>query len=152
MKLAEALQERADLNARISNLDTRLQNNALVQEGERPAEDPLELIQELDACYVRSEQLIADINRTNSETIIDGKTLTQLLAHRDILTWKLASYRNLVNRASQQISRARNSEIRILSAVDVRALQKQIDQMSKELRLTDNAIQAANWQTDLIED
>lgn len=152
MKLAEALQERADLNARISNLDTRLQNNALVQEGERPAEDPLELIQELDACYVRSEKLIADINRTNSETIIDGKTLTQLLAHRDILTWKLASYRNLVNRASQQISRARNSEIRILSAVDVRALQKQIDQMSKELRLTDNAIQAANWQTDLIED
>ena len=43
MKLAEALQERADLNRAIQQLENRLSNNALVQEGERPAEDPQEL-------------------------------------------------------------------------------------------------------------
>ena len=39
MKLAEALQERADLNRKIDELRARLQNQALVQEGEKPAED-----------------------------------------------------------------------------------------------------------------
>ena len=47
MKLAEALQERADLNRRIAQLRSRLESNALVQEGEKPAEDPNELWQEM---------------------------------------------------------------------------------------------------------
>ena len=38
MKLAEALQERADLNSKINELRCRLGNNATVQEGEAPAE------------------------------------------------------------------------------------------------------------------
>lgn len=38
MKLAEALQERADLNRTIQQLKERLDNNVLVQEGEQPAE------------------------------------------------------------------------------------------------------------------
>ena len=36
MKLAEALQERADLNYKISDLELRLTQNSLVQEGEAP--------------------------------------------------------------------------------------------------------------------
>ncbi len=49
MKLAEALQERADLNKRISDLQGRLNQNSLVQEGEIPNEDPNVLMQELEA-------------------------------------------------------------------------------------------------------
>ena len=48
MKLAEALQERADLNRRIQQLQQRLSSNAVVQEGEQPAEAPSELLAELD--------------------------------------------------------------------------------------------------------
>lgn len=48
MKLAEALQERADLNRNIEQLRSRLRNNVLVQEGEQPAEDPIKLKMELD--------------------------------------------------------------------------------------------------------
>ena len=40
MKLAEALQERADLNRRISELTDRISCCVLVQEGEEPPEDP----------------------------------------------------------------------------------------------------------------
>ena len=40
MKLAEALQERADLNRKIEQLSDRLEANVLVQEGEVPLEDP----------------------------------------------------------------------------------------------------------------
>ena len=48
MKLAEALQERADINIKLKQLERRMQNNALVQEGEAPSEDPEALRRELD--------------------------------------------------------------------------------------------------------
>ena len=56
MKLAEALQERADLNRRIAQLNNRLSCNATVQEGEQPAENPSELLKELDSCIDRLEE------------------------------------------------------------------------------------------------
>ncbi len=53
MKLAEALQERADLNRAIEQLHSRLDSNSLVQEGETPAEDPNSLKRELDSSLER---------------------------------------------------------------------------------------------------
>ena len=88
MKLAEALQERADLNRRIQQLQQRLGNNAVVQEGEAPAEDPAELLRELDGCAENLEQLIARINLTNCRAEVDGESLTALLARRDALDRK----------------------------------------------------------------
>ena len=40
MKLAEALQERADINRNIERLKKRLNNNVLVQEGETNSRRP----------------------------------------------------------------------------------------------------------------
>ena len=48
MKLAEALILRADSNRRVEQLKQRLLRNAKVQEGNQPAEDPQELIVELE--------------------------------------------------------------------------------------------------------
>ena len=92
MKLAEALQERADLNRRIEQLRTRLDMNALVQEGEKPAEDPAELLSELNGCIARLEELISAINHANCRVTVDGSTLTQLIARRDALTLKIQAY------------------------------------------------------------
>ena len=149
MKLAEALQERSDLNTRIAQLRTRISNNALVQEGEQTAEDPAELIRQLNACVKELEELIARINLTNSTTKVEKKTLTEWLASRDALTLKLSIYRDLVNEASTSAYRARGTEIRIKPTVNVASLQKEVDQMSRDLRLIDNTIQAANWSTEL---
>ena len=149
MKLAEALQERADLNRRISQLGSRLDNNVTVQEGETPAEDPAELLAELDACIARLQELIAAINLTNSRTLVEGRSLTELIAERDCLNLKLQSYRRVVDSASCLSQRAARTEIRILSAVDVRALQKQADDLSARLRRLDNTIQESNWKTEL---
>ena len=44
MKLAEALIARADLQKKISQLSSRMQHNAKVQEGEKAAEDINELL------------------------------------------------------------------------------------------------------------
>ena len=149
MKLAEALQERADLNSKINELRSRLSNNATVQEGEAPAENPAELLSQLDECAARLEELMARINATNCATVTERGTLTELIARRDCLTLRLSAYRNLVNEASCLAPRASRTEIKIVSAVDVKKVQKQADELAKELRLTDNLIQQSNWLTEL---
>ena len=85
MKLAEALQERADLSRTIEQLSMRLQNNALVQEGEKTVEDPAVLISKLDELILRLENIIARINKTNCNTMIDGVSVTEMIARRDTL-------------------------------------------------------------------
>ncbi len=150
MKLAEALQERADLNQKIDELRLRLQNNALVQEGEEPAEDPEELLRELDECVDRLEELMSHINKTNCLTTDNGESITELIAKRDTLNVRIRAYRDLITAASGATRRYSASEIKILSAVNVRYLQKKLDEMSKQLRLTDNRLQALNWTTELL--
>lgn len=151
MKLAEALQERADLNRRIEQLRYRLSNNVLVQEGEKPAEDPAALLEELEGSLARLEWLIARINLTNCAVKVEGRSLTELIARRDVLSLRADAYRRLVEEASQNTHRATRTEIKILSAVDVPALQRQADDASRELRLLDNTLQATNWTADLME-
>ena len=151
MKLAEALQERADLNRRIEQLRDRLNNNVLVQEGEKPLEDPAALLEELESSFTRLEWLIARINLTNCAVKVEGRSLTELIARRDVLSLRAEAYRRLVEEASQNTHRATRTEIKILSAVDVPALQRQADDASRELRLLDNTLQATNWTADLME-
>lgn len=151
MKLAEALQERADINRKIEQLKSRLNNNVLVQEGEQPAEDPEKLKQELDAAISRLSYIISRINLTNSRVSIDGQTLTELIAKKDILSLKISAYKDIVFTASQTAYRARNTEIKIRSAITVTDWQSETDAMSKELRLLDNKLQAVNWSTELME-
>ena len=151
MKLAEALQERADLNRRIEQLRCRLNNNVLVQEGEKPLEDPAALLEELESSFPRLEWLIARINLTNCAVKVEGRSLTELIARRDVLSLRAEAYRRLVEEASQNTHRATRTEIKILSAVDVPALQRQADDASRELRLLDNTLQATNWTADLME-
>lgn len=149
MKLAEALQERADLNKRIAQLRSRLVMNATFQEGEKCAEDPLELLKELNFCIQNLETLMTAINLTNCQTIINGVSLTELIAKRDSLTLKIQAYREVLDAASRLAQRATRSEIKILSAIDVKEHQKELDLFSKELRKIDNTIQEANWTTPL---
>ena len=150
MKLATALSERADLQRRISELGGRLNNNARVQDGEKPSEDPQELLSELNKDFERLEELIARINHTNNETKSGDVTLTDLIAKRDCLKQKIGIMRSFLNTASEKISRYSKTEIRILSTVSVSELQKELDKLSKELRETEETIQGLNWTTDLI--
>ena len=147
MKLAEALNERADIQRRIAQLESRLIDNAKVQEGEEPAERPEDLLAELDGLFSRLEELMSKINWTNSQTIQEGHTMTQLLARRDCLTRKIGVLRSFLQSASATVSRATRSEIKIKSTVSVAKMQKQVDGLSKELRELDSAIQALNWTT-----
>ena len=85
------------------------------------------------------------------ELIVEGQTLTALIARKDALSLKIRLYKEIASTASQTTYRARNTEIKIKSTISVADWQAEIDQMSKELRLLDNQLQQSNWNTDLIE-
>lgn len=151
MKLANALSQRAELQTRIRQLEARLYNNAQVQEGERPAEAPEDLLRELEEDYTRLEVLISAINRTNNATELeDGSTLSDLLARRDCLKGRLGILRNFLDSASALVRRHSVSEIKVKSTVNVRQMQKQMDGLSRDLRELEETIQEKNWTTELL--
>ena len=147
MKLATALAERSDIQNRINTISVRLDNNAKVQEGD---EDPKALMEELDRLIVRLEDLVARINLTNSGTVYEGKTITELLAHRDCLKKKVRVLRDFLDTASDRVTRMTRTEIKIVSTVPVTEIQKTVDGLAKELRTVDEKIQELNWTTELV--
>lgn len=150
MRLAEALNLRADINKRISQLGERLRANAKVQEGDTPAEAPEELLAELDRLTSELEELMGRINLTNSRTLSDGVSLTEMIAKKDALTLKSGIIRKFLAEASLKIERYSNKEIKILSTVNVAELRTQSDKLSEELRLLNVKIQELNWTTELL--
>lgn len=149
MKLAEALNQRADLQKRIAQLRERLSNNIKVQEGDQPAEKPEELFQELEGSLKQLKDLIVSINRTNQETVWEGNTLTELIAEKDVLSMQLATLRAALDAANVRSDRYSRNEIKFVRTIDVNVLQKKVDDLSKGLRELDSKLQQANWMTDL---
>ena len=151
MKLAEALIQRADAQKRVEQLRNRLSRSAKVQEGEQPPEDPQELLAEIDTVITELTRLIQQINRTNASTNFDdNRTLTDALAERDTLMLRRGMLTTLIN-ASQPQMRYGRAEIKELPTVNVAEIQRQVDDVSRQYRELDTAIQQMNWTIDLIE-
>ena len=123
MKLAEALQERADLNRKITELTARIKFNCLVQEGENPDEDPAMLLKEFDSCIDRLRYLMTAINKTNSKTVSNGRTLTEIIAEKDAVSVMLSAYHTFIAEMGKKTDRARYSEIKIIGTMDVPEIQ-----------------------------
>lgn len=152
MKLATALSRRSEMQNHLSELDERLQTNSKVQEGQLPAEDPMNLLEDLDRTSSELETLIRQINRTNALSMKDGQSIADRLARRDVLSKRLSILRRFLDSASAKVDRYSRSEIVVNSTVDVPEFRKEVDQLSKELRLLDESIQEMNWTIDLMED
>ena len=152
MKIAEALILRADIQKRIAQLKTRLNNNAKVQENEEPAENPELLLTELENLISQLNDLIVKINRTNTLSKIDGISLVELIAKKDTLSRKAGILSEFIEIASQKVNLYSTTEIKVFSTVNVSELQKKLDKLSKEIRETDTKLQQANWTIDLVEE
>ena len=150
MKLSEALIIRSDLQKRVEQIRTRLVANAKVQEGDKTVENPTEILAELNQTLKDLGNIIKRINLTNSKVIDGKKTMTELLADRDVLSMKIKIEQEFLTAARNKIDRYSNKEIKIFSSVDVKEEQTKLDKLSKELRELDVKIQALNWQSDLI--
>lgn len=150
MKLAEALNERKLLQERLNRLQERLNANVKIQEGDTPSEDPEGLFAELERTVSQLEELIVRINHTNAVTLVDGRSIADLVASRDVGMKHVRILSQVLQQAAERTNRYSKTEIRIVSTIDVATRQKKLDKMSKALRELDGKIQAANWTTDLL--
>lgn len=151
MKLAEALVLRADIKRRMEQMKYRLNRNAKVQEGEKPAEDPQMLLSELERLSEEMVTYIQRINRTNCVVELeDGFTLADAIARRDMLAQKQESYRQLAQSATMDQDYRTRSEIKYFSTVNVSQIQETADRLAREHRQLDVRIQEMNWKADLL--
>ncbi len=152
MKLGEALINRADAQKRVPQIRERLSRSAKVQKGEKPPEEPETLLQELDRTLNTVKTLIQQINKTNSVTVLShGQTISDTLAERDMIAQKRTILSEFIKAASTMQPRFTRSEIKFYSTVEIKKMQKQVDNLAKQYRELDSQIQAANWATELIE-
>jgi hypothetical protein len=122
-----------------------------VQEGEQPAEDPSELLAEVDRAFTRLLHLIQSINRTNTRTAFsERQTIADAIAERDVIGKKRDLLVSVAEAGSTRQDRYSKSEVKFVATVPVAQLQKQIDGLSKSFRELDTKIQELNWKTDLV--
>ncbi|MBU7006182.1 DIP1984 family protein [Phosphitispora fastidiosa] len=152
MKLAEALILRADLQKRVEQIKSRLISYAKVQEGEIPAENPQDLLDELEKVRQQLTELIKRINRTNGTVKFnDTDTISDILTEREQIWNKRMILSHLTEAAMIKHDRYSRSELRYLSTVNVKDLQKQVDELSRQYRELDTRIQEKNWTIDLMQ-
>ena len=150
MKLAEALSLRKDLEKRISDLKERLDNSVRVQEGDEPAENPTELLTELDRYLEQLEKLIYNINVTNMKIVDEeGNSMTKLLAERDVLNKRISILRSTFNRAASYGDRYSRNEVRSIATIEAKPLRQELDKFSKQYRELDMTIQRLNFTYEL---
>jgi hypothetical protein len=152
IRLAEALLLRADLQKKQASLRSRIENNAAVQQGDKPHEDPTKLMAEFNGVTEELAALVYRINVANLRgTLADGRSITQALAQRDALVQRHAMLTAAAGAANKQPDRYGIREIKWVTAVPVASLQKQADDLARQVRETNVAIQEANWRVLLSE-
>lgn len=132
-------------------LAVRIRKTALAQEGDTPPEDPNELLVIYEKSARELRDLIVAINHTNATTPFDAGFMTNALAERNRLKAMVTLLRDTASAATVIRSAQTRSEIKFVATVNVSALQKKIDQLSRDLRVLDTKIQSANWTTDMPE-
>ena len=152
MKLAEALILRADCRKRFEQLNARILRSAKAQEGDEPAENPAELLAELEGVSGEFAALVKRINKTNAATPFrEGLTLADALAERDALALRRGVYSGLAQAAAVTQDRYSRSEVKFKSTVNVAEIQKRADDLAKSYRELDSRIQELNWTAELAE-
>ena len=150
MKLAEALLLRGDLQKKLASLRERIVRNGLVQEGNAPHEDPNALLLEAAGVIDELEALVTSINVANlSNKLPDGRTLTAAIAHRDSLVQRHAMLQAAIGATQKEPDRYSVREIKWVAAVDVAKLQKQSEDLARQIRELNAKIQETNWKIEL---
>ena len=151
MKLAEALNIRAELQTKVAELKERIKASAKVLEGDEPCDNVEVLCKEFNETLVQLEDLIYRINLTNVQTTLDGESLTRMMAKRDVLSMRVKAMHDIVRYVSANDTRYGRNEFKYVRMVDVSILRKQDDTCAKQYRELDMKIQSLNWTVDLID-
>ena len=150
MKLAEALLLRGDIQKKLASLRERIVRNVLVQEGSEPHEAANDLLLEASAVVDELEKLVTAINVANlNHTLPDGRSLTVAIARRDSLIQKHSLLQAAIDATQQEPDRYSAREIKWVSAVKVHSLQKQSEDLARQIRELNAMIQETNWRIEI---
>lgn len=155
MLIAEALRERADIQRQLKSLRDRIVASARHTEGEEPIEDARALVEEAEGLTDNLADRIEQINRTNLSTVLqDGRTLTRALADRDALRSRFATLIQAADaaaggRSAFGLARLGRQELRTFPTLDVTALRDRADEVARQIRSLDIAIETINVTTEL---
>lgn len=150
MKLAELLMERAECQKRIAQLSKRLQDSAIVQEGDRPPVSPEAVILELEKLHVELEAMIQRINRTNVSVEFEPNvSMADAIVRRDLLRSRRDIYATLSKAAQIDDMRYSHKEIRFVATIDAAEAIRKTDELAREVRMLDARIQAKNWEIEV---
>lgn len=96
--------------------------------------------------------MIVAINFSNTHAKLeDGQTLTEAIAKRDVLRLQQGVIDKLIRSTGNPQCRMRGTEIKFITTIDIAKLQRERDDLAKAYREIDTAIQATNWNSELIE-
>lgn len=152
MKLAEALLIRADMQKKLASLKSRIGENVKVQDGDEPTETPDALLTQANSLISELYALVSRIQRTNAvATLLSGKTMLSALVERDELTERHRLLMGAIKNSKTEEDRYSYREIKWQKTIDISAIQKQADDIAVKIRELNIAIQAINWQIDLID-
>lgn len=152
MKVAEALLLRADMQKKLESLRERIGKNAVVQQGDKPHEDPIKLLAEAFAVLKEFESLVFRINQANlNNALPDGRSLSEAIAHRDTLVAQHSLIQHAIAHTQKEPDRYSMAEIKWVATLKVASLQKQSEDLAKKIRELNAAIQETNWKAELEE-
>lgn len=152
MKVAEALLLRADMQKKLESLRERIGKNAVVQQGDKPHEDPTKLLAEAFAVLKEFESLVFRINQANlNNALPDGRSLAEAIAHRDTLVAQHSLIQHAIAHTQKEPDRYSMAEIKWVATLKVASLQKQSEDLAKKIRELNAAIQETNWKAELEE-
>lgn len=150
MKLAELLIERSEIQKRIAQMSSRLNDYATVQEGDQPPFDPEKMLKALDGLHIKLENAIMKINHVNMTTEFEsGVTLAEAVTRRDVMKSRRNIYHGLFTASVIRDSRYSKKEIKFVTTLDVDRIMDVTDELAKEIRILDAKIQLKNWEVEV---
>ena len=96
------------------------------------------------------ESLVFRINRANlNNKLSDGRTLTEAVARRDTLVQRHSLIQHAIAGTKREPNRYSMREIKWVATLDVSKLQKQSEDLAKQIRELNAMIQETNWKSEL---
>lgn len=149
MKLLAALAERADLKRKLDGVSPQISQSAVIRNGRKPVDDPEKLLSIACGLSDQLAVLIERINRTNATAkVADGRTIGQVMAARLTMERKHSFLTTAVSAARSASS---GYDDKMGPAIDVAKYSKQLDDVAKKIRECNDALQQANFTTDLLD-
>lgn len=152
MKLAEALNARKELEARLTRLEERLHASARVQEGLEPDESFLDaLYAMLEKAAAELVEIVSRISRTNVETVVEGRILADWIAERDVSWRRLRVLQSALRAAAPSYDRHGGpGSVRSVTTFSTARRHAELDALALRINAIDARIQQANWETELL--